>query len=63
MSLPFYAYEMGFRDQRLSAALVTIELTPSAAQTRMKFTEQAVFLGGGGTREQRVMGTEEGLTG
>ncbi|WP_139811930.1 SRPBCC family protein [Ensifer aridi] len=56
-----YAYEMSFRGERISASLVTIELTPSGAQTHMKFTEQAVFLGGGGTRQQRVMGTEEGF--
>jgi uncharacterized protein YndB with AHSA1/START domain len=56
-----YAYEMSFKGERLSASLVTIELEPSGALTRMKFTEQAMFLGGGGTRRQRVMGTEEGL--
>lgn len=56
-----YAYEMSFKGERLSASLVTVELTPSAARTRMTFTEQAAFLGGGGTRQQRVMGTEEGF--
>ncbi|WP_026622345.1 YndB with AHSA1/START domain [Ensifer sp. WSM1721] len=56
-----YAYEMSFRGERISVSLVTIELTPSGAQTHMKLTEQAVFLGGGGARQQRVMGTEEGF--
>lgn len=56
-----YAYEMSFKGERLSASLVTIELTPNAARTRMKLTEQAVFLGGGGTHQQRVMGTEAGF--
>lgn len=56
-----YAYEMSFKGERLSASLVTIELTPSAAQTRMKFTEQAAFLGGEGTQQQRIIGTEEGF--
>lgn len=55
-----YAYEMAFDGERLSASLVTIELAPTGARTRMKFTEQAAFLTGG-TREQRVLGTEEGL--
>ncbi|HVY35543.1 MAG TPA: SRPBCC family protein [Caulobacteraceae bacterium] len=56
-----YAYEMSFKGERLSASLVTIELTPSDGLTRLKFTEQAVFLAGEGVREQRVAGTEEGL--
>lgn len=56
-----YAYEMSFEGERLSVSLVTIELTPSAARTQMKFTEQAVFFGGAGTREQRISGTAEGF--
>lgn len=56
-----YAYEMSFKGERLSASLVTIELMPSKTLTRMKFTEQAVFLMGGAAREQRVMGTEQGF--
>lgn len=56
-----YAYEMSFKGERVSASLVTIELTPSGARTHMKFTEQAVFLGGGGTQQQRVIGTGEGF--
>lgn len=56
-----YAYEMSFKGERLSASLVTIELTPNSGGTHMKFTEQAVFLAGGGASEQRVLGTEEGF--
>ena len=56
-----YAYEMSFAGVRLSASLVTIELHPKASGTRMKFTEQAVFLGPEGTSEQRVQGTEQGF--
>lgn len=56
-----YAYEMSFGGSRLSASLVTIELKPDASRTLMKFTEQAVFLGGEGSSQQRVAGTEEGL--
>lgn len=56
-----YAYEMSFKGARVSASLVTIELTRSTAGTRMRFTEQAVFLAGGGTHQQRRMGTEQGF--
>lgn len=56
-----YAYEMSFGGKRLSASLVTIEIAPGPAGARMKFTEQAVFLGGEGTRQQRIAGTGEGF--
>lgn len=55
-----YAYEMAWNGERLSASLVTIELTPIGPRTRMKFTEQAAFLTPG-DRQQRILGTEEGL--
>jgi hypothetical protein len=50
---------MTFGGQRLSASLVTVELKPLGATTRATVTEQAAFLTGG-TREQRIQGTEEG---
>ena len=56
-----YAYEMSFKGERLSASLVTIEFAPVDRLTRMKFTEQAVFLAGEGTGAQRVLGTGEGF--
>ncbi|MDB5583177.1 MAG: Activator of Hsp90 ATPase-like protein [Bradyrhizobium sp.] len=56
-----YAYEMAFGGTRLSASLVTIELTSRGSRTQMKFTEQAVFLTGDGAREQRLQGTQEGV--
>jgi hypothetical protein len=56
-----YAYEMSFGGVRLSASLVTIELTPHGDRTMMKFTEQTAFLTGEGAREQRVQGTHEGF--
>ncbi len=57
-----YAYDMTFRGERLSASLATIELRPAGKVTRMVFTEQAVFLGGGrDARQQRVIGTEGGF--
>jgi len=56
-----YAYEMSFGGVRLSASLVTIELTPCGDGTHMKFTEQAVFLAEGAASEQRIQGTHEGF--
>jgi uncharacterized protein YndB with AHSA1/START domain len=57
-----YAYEMSFAGTRLSASLVTVTFDPSGKKTRMTFTEQVAILAGGtGAREQRLMGTEEGL--
>ena len=56
-----YAYEMVFGGTRLSASLVTIELTLRGSRTQMKFTEQAVFLTGDGASEQRLQGTQEGV--
>ncbi|MBY8825221.1 SRPBCC family protein [Sphingomonas colocasiae] len=56
-----YAYEMSFGGVRLSASLVTIELTPQGDRTRMKFTEQAAFLTGDDASEQRRQGTQEGV--
>jgi uncharacterized protein YndB with AHSA1/START domain len=56
-----YAYEMSFGGVRLSASLVTIELSPGGSGTQMKFTEQAAFLTGDGAREQRHLGTQDGI--
>lgn len=56
-----YAYEMSLGGARLSASLVTIVLTPHGGSTHMKFTEQAAFLAGDGTSEQRIEGTAEGF--
>ncbi|MGK9231210.1 SRPBCC family protein [Inquilinus limosus] len=59
-----YAYEMGFRGQRVSASLATVELFPEGDRTRMRFTEQVAFLGGGDdARRQRVGGTEAAFDG
>lgn len=54
-----YAYEMSLGGARVSASLVTIELRPKGARTKVTVTEQAAFLGGGHVRA-RVQGTEEG---
>jgi len=53
---------MSFAGTRLSASLVTVTFEPSGKRTRMTFTEQlAILAGGTDAREQRLMGTEEGL--
>lgn len=56
-----YAYEMTFAGRRMSASLATVEFSPLARQTQMKFTEQAVFLGDQQARSQRLAGTEDGF--
>jgi uncharacterized protein YndB with AHSA1/START domain len=50
-----YAYEMHLDDRKISVSLATVELTPAGAGTRLKVTEQGVFLDGyddGGSRER-----------
>lgn len=57
-----YAYEMSFAGARLSASLVTVTFEPMGRKTRMTFTEQVAILAGGeAARNQRLLGTEEGL--
>lgn len=57
-----YAYEMSFAGVRLSASLVTILLAASGLKTRMTYTEQvAILAGAAGARQQRLMGTEQGI--
>ena len=50
-----YSYDMHLDDTRISVSLTTIELMPEGKGTRLKFTEQGVFLDGhddAGSREQ-----------
>lgn len=56
-----YAYDMMVADERISVSLVTVEFVRSGAQTKMKFTEQVVFLDGHGDCDERREGTEVGL--
>jgi uncharacterized protein YndB with AHSA1/START domain len=57
-----YGYEMSLAGQRLSVSLVTINFAPDADGTRVTFIEQAALLtGDASAREQRILGTEEGL--
>jgi uncharacterized protein YndB with AHSA1/START domain len=57
-----YAYEMSFAGARLSASLVTIQLSPAGEKCRMTYTEQVAILEGrADAGQQRLMGTEHGL--
>jgi uncharacterized protein YndB with AHSA1/START domain len=56
-----YAYDMRADDTRASVSLVTVELAPDGAGTKMTFTEQVVFLDGHGDLAERREGTELGL--
>jgi len=56
-----YAYTVDFDQTRISASLVTVEITPSGERTRMLYTEQAVYLDGGDKPADREHGTREEL--
>jgi len=56
-----YAYEMRLGETRISVSLTTVTFEPSAAGTRMLFTEQVVFLDGYPDDGMRRQGTELGL--
>jgi uncharacterized protein YndB with AHSA1/START domain len=50
-----YTYDMHLDDKRISVSLTTIEFVPEGTGTRLKFTEQGVFLDrhdDAGSREQ-----------
>jgi uncharacterized protein YndB with AHSA1/START domain len=50
------SYSMTIGDQRISTSLLTLELEPEGAGTRMRFTEQAAFFAGGDGTERRREG-------
>ncbi|HEY3815504.1 MAG TPA: SRPBCC family protein [Caulobacteraceae bacterium] len=52
-----YTYEMHVNGNRISVSLATIELTPDGSKTRLKITEQGVFLDGYDDAGQREHGT------
>ena len=54
-----YDYEMRVNGQRLSVSLASIELTPTAAGTRLTLTEQGVYFDDLDNTEQRKEGTIE----
>ena len=54
-----YVYEMHIGEPKISASLATLEFTPSAKGTKLKMTEQGVFLDGyddAGSREKGTRG-------
>ena len=53
-----YTYAMNVNDKRISVSLATLEFTPDGERTHMKMTEQAVYLDGYPTPEDRITGTE-----
>jgi uncharacterized protein YndB with AHSA1/START domain len=54
-----YSYDMHIAEARISVSLATVEFQPDGAGTRMKFTEQAVFLDGYDDSGSRERGTQE----
>ena len=54
-----YAYTIDFDETRISASLVTVEITPAGEGARLLNTEQGVYLDGGDTLASREHGTRE----
>jgi len=54
-----FAYDMHLGEARMSVSLVTVELEPEAAGTRLRYTEQATFLDGHDIPAQREAGTRD----
>ena len=52
-------YEMRADDVRTSVSLATVELAPHGAGTRLRYTEQAVFLDGHDSGASREAGTRD----
>lgn len=53
------AYDMHMDDKRISVSLATVEFRPAGSGTRLKYTEQGVFLDGyddAGSRERGTQG-------
>lgn len=55
-------YDMHMGDVHLSVSLVTVELRPDGAGTKLVYTESGAFLDGHDSVEARIGGTEELLT-
>lgn len=54
-----YAYDMRLDERRISVSVTTVELKPTAAGTRLTFTEQGAYLDGWDFPEQREIGTRD----
>jgi len=56
-----YTYDMHQNDTRISVSLSTVELKPEGAETRLTYTEQAVYLDDFDDAGGRERGTREHL--
>lgn len=59
-----YAYDMYVDDAKISVSLATVEIAQEGSGTRLRFTEQAVFLDGyddAGSRERGTAGLLDSL--
>jgi uncharacterized protein YndB with AHSA1/START domain len=56
-----FTYKMHRDGKRMSVSVTTVELLPTDAGTRLRYTEQGVFLDGEDTPELREQGTREML--
>jgi uncharacterized protein YndB with AHSA1/START domain len=56
-----FTYNMHRDGRRMSVSVTTVELIPSGARTRLRYTEQGVFLDGEDKAELREQGTKEML--
>jgi uncharacterized protein YndB with AHSA1/START domain len=54
-----YAYTMDRGETRISVSLATVQIEAADAGTRLRYTEQAVYLDGGDTPAVREHGTRE----
>jgi uncharacterized protein YndB with AHSA1/START domain len=53
-----FVYDMHLDDKRISVSLTTVELTAEGAGTRLRFTEQGVYLNGYADNGQRQTGSQ-----
>lgn len=56
-----FTYNMHRDGKRMSVSVTTVELIPTGAGTRLRYTEQGVFLDGEDKPELREQGTKEML--
>jgi uncharacterized protein YndB with AHSA1/START domain len=56
-----FGYDIQLDSRRLSVSLVTVQLEPVRAGTRMAMTEYIAYLDGHADLEERIRGTKEGL--
>ena len=54
-----WSYAMQVGGRRISVSLATVELSPDGTGTRMRFTEQGVYLDGHGGTAGRERGTKD----